>query len=123
MKPYYLALAVILLFGCTSRPVITGTNVTNFNAPNVTSLGGLVIFANTVTSGMWAAMLLITIFTIAFLSLKQYRTEAALPTATFITFIIAVFLWWAGLIASSIPVFIGIILGVSIYLLYRATRG
>jgi len=76
---------------------------------SVTSFSDLVIYVQNTTSGVFGIMMVISIWFIAFVALKeQHDTNAAVLTASFISLISSLGLWAAGFIASPVMIFIGV---------------
>ena len=75
----------------------------------VTSFSKLVTYVQDTTGGVFGVMMVISIWFIAFVVLKeQHDTNAAVLTASFISLISSLGFWASGFISSSVMVFIGI---------------
>jgi len=64
----------------------------------VTGFNNLLPYINTVMDNAFGMVFLFALYTIFFLSLKEYPTNQALASASFITFPFAVFFYAIGLI-------------------------
>jgi len=91
---------------------------------NVTGLGSLFTYVNTITNQLFAFMMLISLYFIVFFSIKQtYITEKALVIASFITMISAYFFWTLQLITTKIMILFILILAFSLlYLTYVSKK-
>ena len=65
--------------------------------PEVTDILSPFTYANTLTSGWFGGFIMLTIFSIVFMSLKLYNTEKAFLTASLITFVCSVILVPTGI--------------------------
>jgi len=63
-----------------------------FGDPNLTRPYELLTYTNTVTDGLLGAVILLLIFIVGFVSMKNYRTSSAFAASAFITTILAVLL-------------------------------
>ena len=74
----------------------------NFPAPNFTGDGmsGLFTYANTVTGNLMGASILFMVYSIAFLSLKNYTVIRANMAASFITLMVTLALWLAEVVPA-----------------------
>jgi len=63
----------------------------NFSYPtNATKMYQIFQYSNTVTNEWFGAVILIMLFVIIFITLKDYKTNRAFATASFITAVVAV---------------------------------
>lgn len=70
-----------------------------YNTTNLTSatgIGDLVSFANNATDGVLAVVMLIVIFIIMLVALKRYDFDDALLASSWVTFLLSIFLRFAG---------------------------
>lgn len=74
----------------------------NYGTPSIGNLTSLFEYANTVTNSMFGPVLVLITFLIAFIALMKWRMENALLSSLFVTFVISVLLWSAGLIMGEI---------------------
>ena len=94
-----------------------------FPRPNPSSIIDLFIYANTVTSNAFGYLILIAVYIITFISLKNYPTERAFASASFITAITSVFMAVLGLVPTFVVLFPTILAIVSIFILARSGGG
>jgi len=73
-----------------------------FPMPNATNITGIATYANTVTGGWFWSLILVAIFMVTFLVQKNYPTERAFVSSSFLTFLSAIFMFILGLIADQI---------------------
>ena len=78
--------------------------MTNYTYPlptNVTRIEHLLSYANGVTDSFFGTMMLITIFVIAFVSMKYYKTNLAFAGASFITAMSSYLFFILGLVSET----------------------
>mgnify|MGYP003133669191 CR=1 FL=1 len=63
-----------------------------FPSPNITRPYELITYSNTVTDGMYGFVLVLCVFIISFMALKNYKTSAAYGASIFITTLLAIML-------------------------------
>jgi len=91
---------------------------TPYPAPNATGIQDLLSYANVVTDNMFGLLMLITIFAIAFISMKQYPTEKALTASSFMTMLTSYLFYVLGLIGSHIMLIFTVLTVVLGFLLF-----
>lgn len=69
---------------------------------NVTGMLSLFSYANSVTNGWFASIILFAVFMVAFLAQKQYVTHRAFATSMFLTTIIAIIFKTLDLISTQV---------------------
>ena len=69
---------------------------------NITNIGGILPYLNTVMDNIFGSALLVVLFFIFWLSLKEYRTDRAFAAATFTAMPIAIFFFIMGIINTYI---------------------
>lgn len=74
--------------------------------PNITRPYEIVTYSQTVTNEFFGPMILLAIFVIAFIAMKNYKTTAALTGAAFVTFIISVLFWMIGIAHQNLVIVI-----------------
>lgn len=79
------------------------------NPTNVSSITGMFTYTNSVTNNLFAPAILFVIWIILFITLKQWRTEGALTSSTFIVMLLT-FILRAGNIVGDVVVAIVTIL-------------
>lgn len=80
-------------------------NITNLEFTNITSFA---ISLNSATNDLFFPIILISIYVIVFILFNRYSVITAFLGASFITLILSIMLFFAGLISNSF--FIGIII-------------
>lgn len=73
-----------------------------YATPNATDYVGILSYANYTTDGIFWALIVITIFILTFLALKNWATRQAAAAAGFNMFISALPLWLLGLVSNWI---------------------
>jgi len=73
-----------------------------FPQPNITRPYELITYSNTVTDGMFGVIILLCLFIVIFMSLKTYKTSAAMGAACFITTLLAIMLRLMGALSDTI---------------------
>tara|TARA_Y100000310_G_scaffold309833_1_gene354369 strand:- start:43 stop:360 length:318 start_codon:yes stop_codon:yes gene_type:complete len=99
---------------------MTDLNTTlNFPAPNFTGDGmsGLVTYVNTVTNNLFGASILFMVYSIAFLSLKNYSVIHANMAASFITLMVTLALWVSQLVPAYYITIIMVMFLISVLML------
>jgi len=76
---------------------------------NITNIGEILPYVNTVMDGLFGTALLVILFFIFWMSLKDYKTDRAFAAAAFVTMPIAIFFFVMGLINTYILIIIVII--------------
>lgn len=71
---------------------------------NVTGIGDLISYVDLQVDGAFINGLIIIIFLLVFILLRRQDTTAALMTASWITFILSGFLWFAELVPIQTPI-------------------
>ena len=92
-----------------------------YNLSNITSasnLPGLLTVSNQMVNGLYGILLLVSIFMITFIASKQYYTKSALFTASFITALASMMLFFSGWVSQTIMLMCFVILAIS-YILLR----
>lgn len=79
-----------------------------FPDPNITRPYEMVTYVNTVTDNYFGPVVLLIIFIVAFMALKNYKTSTTFATSIFITTLFALLFRAAGWVGD--PVVIGMIL-------------
>jgi ABC-type transporter Mla maintaining outer membrane lipid asymmetry permease subunit MlaE len=73
-----------------------------FADPNITRPYELITYTNTVTGGMYGVVVVLAVFIVSFMALKNYKTSAALGASTFITTLLAIMLRLMGALSDTI---------------------
>ena len=76
--------------------------MTYLEPSNITNIGEILPYINTVMDNMFGTALLFVLFFIFWISMKEYRTDRAFAAAAFISMPIAIFLFIMGLINTYI---------------------
>lgn len=74
-------------------------NLTNFTASN--NPLELAIASNQLVGGWMFTLIVLLIYVISFIALKRYETKYAMLTAGFVTFVLSVSLWGAGVVGDG----------------------
>ena len=82
-----------------------------FPEPNITRSYELLTYANTVTGGVFGAVVVLSTFIIAYVAMKDYRSTAAFAASSFITCLVAILMRILGALQDDI-LFITIFLAV-----------
>lgn len=88
-----------------------------YNLTNLTGSGdilGLVQSANSLTDNLLGVSLLMVIWVVIFVALKNYFTQAAMVTASFITMIVGILFFISGLVGQEIMIGVVVIFAISI---------
>ena len=85
--------------------------------PNITKVSDLAVWSNSVTSGMFFPLILLALSIILFFSFKQYSTERAFATSSFVTMIIGILMGVIGLVNSYVVILTMVIAGISVVVL------
>ena len=85
--------------------------------PNITKVTDLAVWCNSVTSGMFWPLIFFALFVILFFSFKQYSTERAFATSSFVTMIIGILMGVIGLVNSYVVILTMVIAGISVVVL------
>ena len=72
----------------------------NFDTPVIENLTSIFTYSNTITDGWFGYSILIMAFVISFVAMIKWRSDDALISSLFLTTVIAVFLFVAGLIQA-----------------------
>lgn len=75
-------------------------NLTNYT--NVSNLLDMAVEANTLTGGKFGPVVLLLTYAVAFVSLKNYSSVDAFLASSFITAVLAGFLWVVGLVSEIV---------------------
>jgi hypothetical protein len=89
---------------------------TYIDPENVTSVVSSFDYANTVTGAAFTPAIIFVVWLILFITLKQWRTEAALTSSLFITMMITVLLRMTGLVTDTIMVVVIVAFLASIFM-------
>lgn len=76
---------------------------------NITNIGQILPYINTVMDNIFGSVLLVVLFFIFWISLKDYRTDRAFAAAAFVIMPIAIFFFIMGLINTYILIIFVII--------------
>lgn len=90
-----------------------------YPAPNATNLVELFSYANTVTGGVFWNLILMGIFVVVYIALssvKQSRTSNNFAGASFLTAVVALFMFVLGFILV-LPLLISIVLAIASFIL------
>jgi len=99
-------------------------NTTGFaNASNLTGFVDIINYANVATGYIVGDTLLIGVFVVTFLALKNYPTERAFTTASFLTFLSAVMLSILGLAGEKQIILSTIAFLAATFMMYYNSRG
>jgi len=92
------------------------------NPGNITGLGDLFIYVSNETQGLFPLLVVITMFVIAFVSVKLggLETSKSLAFASFISFMISSIAWAAGVVPGKIIVILMVFVVISFIWLYVA---
>ena len=90
-----------------------------YPSANNQSIVDLMQWSNGVSEGAFGIMILIMIFTISFLSLKDYPSERIFPASSFITAMSSYFLYVLGVIDGALVVVTTIMFVSSVFFLMR----
>lgn len=90
-------------------------NLTHPMPENVTRFTDLLSYSNQVTNQAFAPALLVAIFVISFMNLKQYPTPQAFSASSFITAVASYLLFFMGLLAEQFIIITTIMVVVSIF--------
>lgn len=85
-----------------------------YNLTNLTSNYGLwntIVVVNEKAGGMFAFMILISVFLILFVGTKNFEAKRSFAVACFVTWILGILFAAGGLIAVYVPIIIGIMTG------------
>jgi len=61
-------------------------------------------YSATITNWWFGPVIVLLIFLIAFISMKEYRTAVAWTAASFITALLAIFLWTIGVVNDLVVI-------------------
>lgn len=74
------------------------------NPDNATSVVTTIQYTNSITSEAFMPVMIFVIWLVLFITLKQWRTEAALSSSLFATMIMTIILRTAGLVTDTLLV-------------------
>ncbi len=94
-----------------------------YATPNFTQFMDLFIFINNESAGMFGIMLLISLWSIMFFSMKYYRTEQAFATASIITAIVGGGFIFVGIAPATMLLPLMIIFIISLGVLFIKEGG
>ena len=88
-----------------------------YPTPNITDVTQLATYANTVTNnGFWNGII-VAIWFVLFFSLKSYRTETAVISASFVCTILSLILSFLGLVNGIWPIVFAVATGAAAMLM------
>ena len=91
------------------------------NATNV-GLGNIIIVANDFSGGIFANIIIILIFVIAFLSLKWYDTKTAFAAASYVTAVLAIIFNTLNVVHPILIVLVFVFVAISTAFLFIGER-
>lgn len=94
-----------------------------YNLTNATSgdtMLSLFTASNQMTDYLFGAMILLMVWIIIFIRLKMYSTESAMVAASFITALLAVFLFIMGLITQQVLMVVIILFAIMLILRFMS---
>jgi len=89
-----------------------------YATPSVTNFGGYLTWLNTITSGMFWTLIVITIFIVIFVALSGFSFKKAILGSSFITFILAGLLKMMSLVSDALVGILIIILALGALMAY-----
>ena len=86
---------------------------------NVTGMLQLFTYANNITNNWLGAGILLAVWVISFVAMKQFRVERAMAASTFMVSIIGILLRMLGFVTDKIVILSVLALAVSVFWLFK----
>jgi hypothetical protein len=90
-----------------------------YNTPNATSIVDLFSYGNYVTNNVFGLFILVSVFLVMFLAMKQYPTEKAFASSSFTTALVSYMLSILGLVPSYAVLITTLMVITSVFMLWR----
>lgn len=81
---------------------------------NSTGLQGMFSWINTQSTGLFIPMILLAVFVITFIGLKNFLAEKAFFAAGYITSLVALMFWAAGILPTVYPIILFLVTSVTV---------